>query len=125
MLPRALRAPPGIPELASRERFVPLARCLIEGRAWSGHAAISHVRVSTDGGETWNDAELDERPTRWSWVAWGYLWQPEAAGRCQLACRARDEEGNEQPLAGTWNVGGYANNAVQRVPVTFREASAL
>jgi hypothetical protein len=26
--------------------------------------------------------------------------------------------GNVQPLEPVWNVGGYANNAVQRVPVT-------
>jgi hypothetical protein len=34
-----------------------------------------------------------------------------------LCCRARDEAGNEQPLEPPWNVGGYANNAVQRVDV--------
>jgi hypothetical protein len=35
-----------------------------------------------------------------------------------LRCRARDEAGNEQPDEVAWNVGGYANNGVQRVPVT-------
>jgi hypothetical protein len=35
-----------------------------------------------------------------------------------LACRARDAAGNIQPLEPVWNVGGYANNAVQRVRVT-------
>jgi hypothetical protein len=34
-----------------------------------------------------------------------------------LCCRARDEHGNQQPLEAPWNVGGYANNAVQRIPV--------
>jgi hypothetical protein len=37
-----------------------------------------------------------------------------------LACRARDADGNEQPLEPAWNVGGYANNAVQRVAVSVR-----
>ncbi len=41
-------------------------------------------------------------------------------GEHVLACRARDAAGNEQPLEPTWNVGGYANNAVQRVPVSVR-----
>jgi Mo-co oxidoreductase dimerisation domain len=35
-----------------------------------------------------------------------------------LSCRARDEAGNVQPLDAHWNVGGYANNSVQRVAVT-------
>jgi hypothetical protein len=35
-----------------------------------------------------------------------------------LACSARDDVGNTQPLDGRWNVGGYANNAVQRVVVS-------
>jgi hypothetical protein len=35
-----------------------------------------------------------------------------------LCSRTRDEAGNEQPLEPAWNLGGYANNSVQRVPVT-------
>jgi hypothetical protein len=37
-----------------------------------------------------------------------------------LACRARDDQGNEQPAEPAWNVGGYANNAVQLIHVTVR-----
>jgi sulfane dehydrogenase subunit SoxC len=118
MPPRALMVPPGIPELLTRQRFLPLAPCLIEGRAWSGHGLVTQVNVSTDGGATWNDADLEGQTSPWSWNAWSYLWEPEAEGQYELACRARDAEGNEQPLEGAWNLGGYANNAVQRVAVT-------
>jgi sulfane dehydrogenase subunit SoxC len=118
MLPRALMVPPGIPELLSRERFLPLGACLIEGRAWSGHGPVTWVRVSTDGGATWNDADLGSRPSPWSWTTWSYVWEPDREGEYELACRAGDAAGIEQPLEGAWNLGGYANNAVQRVPVT-------
>jgi Mo-co oxidoreductase dimerisation domain len=37
-----------------------------------------------------------------------------------LCCRATDATGASQPDGPTWNVGGYANNAVQRVPVLVR-----
>ncbi|HWM14342.1 MAG TPA: sulfite oxidase [Gaiellaceae bacterium] len=124
MLPRALMAPPGIPELLSRQRFVPLAPCLVEGRAWSGHGPVDRVRVSTDKGATWNDADLQSQASPWSWTAWSYLWEPEGEGQYELACRAGDAAGNEQPLEGSWNLGGYANNAVQRVAVTVRAAAA-
>ena len=46
-----------------------------------------------------------------------YRWDAEP-GEYVLCSRARDEAGNEQPLEPPWNLGGYANNAVQRIPVT-------
>ena len=48
---------------------------------------------------------------------WSFRWDAEP-GREVLCSRARDEAGNEQPLEPAWNLGGYANNSVQRVPVT-------
>jgi hypothetical protein len=35
-----------------------------------------------------------------------------------LCCRATDAAGRTQPAEPAWNRKGYANNAVQRVPVT-------
>jgi DMSO/TMAO reductase YedYZ molybdopterin-dependent catalytic subunit len=123
MRPRALMAPPGIPDFFTRERFLDAGPCLLEGRAWSGRAPVAGVAVSADGGETWGEAEVDEAPGRWAWSAWRYEWRPPAPGRYELLCRARDAGGDEQPLAPAWNLGGYANNAVQRVVVTVREPS--
>jgi len=115
---RALMVPPGIPEFPSRARLVLAGQCVLEGRAWSGDAEIASVEVSTDGGETWAEAELAPRSDgRWSWRGWRFEWDAEA-GEHELCCRARDEAGNEQPLEAKWNRGGYANNAVQRVGVT-------
>jgi sulfane dehydrogenase subunit SoxC len=116
ILPRALMAPPGIPEFMTRERTVGAGPCVLEGRAWSGFAPIAAVVVSTDGGATWAGAELRPGESRWGWSAWRYAWDARP-GRYELACRARDEAGNEQPVEQRWNLGGYANNAVQRVPV--------
>jgi hypothetical protein len=39
-------------------------------------------------------------------------------GEHELCVRAHDETGRSQPVEPPWNVGGYANNAVQRVAVT-------
>jgi sulfane dehydrogenase subunit SoxC len=119
ILPRALMIPPGHPEFLTRERVVPSGPCLIEGRAWSGFGRIAGVEVSTDGGLGWEEADVaDDAPSPWAWRSWSYLWKAERPGRYELACRARDEAGNEQPVEPLWNLGGYANNAVQRVPVT-------
>jgi len=118
--PRALMVPPGIPEFMTRGRTVDAGRLTIEGRAWSGTAPIESVGFSTDGGASWKPAQVDEDELgRWAWRRWSCVWDA-TPGDHVLACRARDAAGNEQPLEPAWNVGGYANNAVQRVPVTVR-----
>jgi sulfane dehydrogenase subunit SoxC len=117
MLPRSLLVPPGIPEFLTRERLLPAGEVLVQGRAWSGLAPVASVEVSADGGSTWAAAELEPEDGRWAWRGWSYRWQAEP-GSWVLCSRARDTAGNEQPLEPAWNLGGYANNAVQRVPVT-------
>jgi DMSO/TMAO reductase YedYZ molybdopterin-dependent catalytic subunit len=118
MLPRALLVPPGIPDFLTRVRTLPLGAVTLRGRAWSGLAPIEGVTVSADGGSTWLDAELgDDLPGPWAWRPWSLVWEPPRPGRYELLPRARDAAGSEQPLEPPWNVGGYANNAVQRVVV--------
>jgi len=118
MLPRALMVPPGIPEFLTRERIAEPGEHLLEGRAWSGQAPVAQVEVSDDGGETWQPAELaQDAGERWAWRSWTYRWSA-IPGRHTLCCRATDEAGNGQPFEPEWNVGGYANNSVQRIPVT-------
>ena len=90
---------------------------MVHGRAWSGLARVASVEVSVDGGETWQVAGLEhDVESPWAWSAWTYEWDA-PLGRHELCVRARDEAGNEQPLDGEWNVGGYGNNAVQRLIV--------
>jgi DMSO/TMAO reductase YedYZ molybdopterin-dependent catalytic subunit len=115
--PRSLMIPPGIPEFLSRARVVEAGRCALRGRAWSGAAEIAGVDLSADGGRSWAAAELgDATLGRWAWRSWRFSWDAEP-GEHELCCRARDAAGNEQPLEPPWNLGGYVNNAVQRVSV--------
>jgi len=117
---RALMLPPGIPDFDTRSRIVEAGPCQLEGRAWSGWAPVDRVEVSTDGGGTWSDAELEPPGSRWAWRGWRYEWNADEPGEYVLCCRASDEAGNVQPDEPIWNVGGYSNNALQRVPVTVR-----
>jgi sulfane dehydrogenase subunit SoxC len=117
IVPRSLFVPPGIPEFLSRDRIAEAGEYEIQGRAWSGLAPIAGVQFSTDGGSTWDDAELEPQEGRWAWRGWRYRWDAEP-GSYVLCSRARDERGNEQPVDPPWNLGGYANNAVQTVNVT-------
>jgi sulfane dehydrogenase subunit SoxC len=116
--PRALMVPPGDPEFMTRERIVKIGPCELQGRAWSGCGEVVSVGVSCDGGRTWGQAVIEEAHSPWAWRGWTYSWKPKSVGRYELCCRARDSAGNEQPVDPAWNVGGYANNALQRIPVT-------
>jgi DMSO/TMAO reductase YedYZ molybdopterin-dependent catalytic subunit len=122
MMPRALMAPPGVPDFMTRRRFVHPGPCTLMGRAWSGFGDIVRVEVSANGGRSWTDAVLGDAPGRHAWRAWSCDWEPGAPGDYELACRATDAAGNVQPLETGWNLGGYAGNSVQRVPVTVGQA---
>jgi DMSO/TMAO reductase YedYZ molybdopterin-dependent catalytic subunit len=117
MLPRSLMIPPGIPDFATRERRLEPGPCTVRGRAWSGLGSVERVEVSADGGTSWSDARLGLPASEWAWSAWEWEWEPRRPGVHELCCRATDSAGNRQPLEARWNLGGYANNEVQRVSV--------
>ena len=117
---RSMLLPPGYPSFQPRVRHTDPGRVALTGRAWSGSGAIVSVALSDDGGGTWTDAELGPEPEPNAWRAWTFAWDAEP-GEHELCCRATDATGATQPLEPEWNVGGYANNAVQRVRVVVEE----
>lgn len=116
--PRALMVPPGVPEFWSRRRLLPAGTHVLEGRAWSGWGPITSVTVSTDGGQTWHTAAVEERPGPAAWHRWTASWEARETGDYELCCRAEDAAGNIQPVQPPWNPDGYAVNDVHRVAVT-------
>ena len=62
----------------------------------------------------------DARPRGSLGLVWVVVRLGASAGEQVLCCRATDETGDAQPLEPEWNLGGYENNAVQRVPVLVR-----
>ncbi len=121
MLPRSLMVPPGVPDFMTRARHVPAGNTMLTGRAWSGHGVITSVQVSTDGGVSWADAELDPELGPHAWRGWSAEWNAEP-GEHVISSRATDSAGNTQPLEPPWNLKGYANNAVERIAVTVAAA---
>src|SRR5215208_2353723 len=107
--PRALMIPPGIPDFGTRRRILRTARCVLQGRAWSGRGEIVRVEVSTDAGATWADAVLGPAPSAYAWRSWRFDWDAQP-GDYVLCCRATDGAGNVQPVEQDWNVQGMENN---------------
>ena len=121
MLPRSLTVPPGVPDFMTRDRHLEPGPVALTGRAWSGYGAIERVEVSTDGGASFADARLDESLGEAAWRGWRFDWEAQP-GEHVLCSRATDAAGNVQPLEAPWNLKGYANNAVERVPVLVAAA---
>ena len=79
----------------------------ITGLAWSGRGTVRRVEVSTDGGRSWKDAQLQEPVLRLAHTRFRFAWNwngEEAA----LQSRCTDERGDVQPtlaeLAKIWGV---------------------
>ncbi|MEJ7873138.1 MAG: hypothetical protein WKF67_12845 [Rubrobacteraceae bacterium] len=67
----------------------------IGGVAWAPTRGIERVEVSTDGGETWNDARLAVQLDVDAWRQYVYDWDAEP-GEYVLKVRATDGEGETQ-----------------------------
>src|SRR5207302_11053825 len=66
----------------------------LRGMAVGGDRGISKVEISSDDGETWDDAEITKPGTKLGWSLWSYQWTPDEEGETGLVVRATD--GNDQ-----------------------------
>jgi len=70
----------------------------VGGHAYAGLAGVGTVEVSTDGGETWDEATLSEpleTDDRDVWRQWVYEWEAEG-GDYEVVVRMVDEDGGVQ-----------------------------
>jgi DMSO/TMAO reductase YedYZ molybdopterin-dependent catalytic subunit len=65
----------------------------IAGIAFAGARGISKVEVSTDGGASWQPAQLEPALGRLTWVRWKLEWTPSGTGKFKLFARSTDGTG--------------------------------
>jgi DMSO/TMAO reductase YedYZ molybdopterin-dependent catalytic subunit len=81
------------------------------GAAWAGETNVVEVAVSTDGGQTWAEAEFQDPVRRHAWRRWKFDWlTPKKPGQYTLMARAKDSSGVLQPSAHDQNYGVYVIN---------------
>ena len=68
-------------------------RVRILGKAFAGDDPIRSVEVSTNGGQSWEEAELTYAPGRDVWALWRLNWSPPGPGTYVLMTRATTESG--------------------------------
>jgi DMSO/TMAO reductase YedYZ molybdopterin-dependent catalytic subunit len=116
---KSLMVPPGVPDWYTRRRLADAGPQTVHGRAWSG-AGVPVTDVSFFDGVRWVAAELDPQPaSKYAWRGWHAPWTA-LPGQTTLKCRARDANGDEQPLAPRFDRGGFGNNGVHSVDVFVR-----
>jgi DMSO/TMAO reductase YedYZ molybdopterin-dependent catalytic subunit len=111
MLPRAVITQP--PDGA---RVAP-APIVVRGQAWSGHAPIESVEVSSDGGYSWHPAELGPAISNYAWREWTITVEPGVRTDISILAYAVDADGEQQPIKNNVNPLGYMNNAAQPIRV--------
>lgn len=82
----------------------------VVGIAFSGHAPISLVEVSIDGGQNWRPARLEGEPATGRWNVFHFDFRADAPGKYSAMARATDTAGNTQPKDPPWNPSGYMWN---------------
>ena len=70
-------------------------RVEILGKAFAGSDPVTLVELSTDGGMSWQCAELTYNPGANRWTLWRFEWIPECAGTHHIEVRCRTELGSE------------------------------
>ncbi|MFQ5800461.1 MAG: sulfite oxidase [Candidatus Hydrothermarchaeales archaeon] len=68
----------------------------ISGIAFGGKYSITKVEVSTDGGNTWQEAALKPALSRFAWTLWSFDWKIPGIGKYEILARATDESGRVQ-----------------------------
>ncbi len=68
----------------------------ISGLAWSGGGAVGRVEVSTDGGDSWMDAEIRGTAHRMAHTRFSFQWNWDG-NETELQSRCTDELGQVQP----------------------------
>jgi DMSO/TMAO reductase YedYZ molybdopterin-dependent catalytic subunit len=82
----------------------------ILGKAFAGSEVFEWIRVSTDGGETFTDAEITYQKGPDVWTLWAFDWIPEGPGSYIITVACRTETGKEtesdpHPTKLPWNGG--------------------
>jgi DMSO/TMAO reductase YedYZ molybdopterin-dependent catalytic subunit len=87
----------------------------LDGKAWDNGAGIERVEISTDGRQSWRDAQLGRDLGRFAWREFSLPLDTSRTGPLEVAVRARSRSGLQQPEKLTFNAAGYHDNIVQSV----------
>jgi DMSO/TMAO reductase YedYZ molybdopterin-dependent catalytic subunit len=85
----------------------------LRGIAFGGDSGVARVDVSTDGGKTWQEAQLGKDEGKYGFRQWHAEAALSAPGKYSVLVRCTNENGMVQPSTPNWNPGGYMRNVIE------------
>lgn len=94
----------------------------VEGIAFDSGTGITRVEVSTDGGNKWQEATIDQTGAgKFAFHRWRLKWTPSAPGDYRILSRCYNAAGDGQILE-QWNKSGYMRNVIEHIDVQVMQA---
>jgi DMSO/TMAO reductase YedYZ molybdopterin-dependent catalytic subunit len=112
MLPRSL-----ITNIKAGDTLPAGAPTVARGIAFGGDTGVSRIDFSSDGGETWQQAQLGKDEGKYSFRKWEIRFVLPATGSYALMVRCTSSSGETQPATPNWNPSGFMRNVIEQTPV--------
>jgi DMSO/TMAO reductase YedYZ molybdopterin-dependent catalytic subunit len=112
MVPRSL-----ITNIKSGATLQSGAPTLVRGIAFGGDTGVARVDFSSDGGASWQPAQLGKDEGKYSFRQWQISFTAPTRGSRALMVRCTSSSGETQPAAPNWNPAGFMRNVVEQTPV--------
>ena len=90
---------------------------LARGIAFGGDAGVSRVEFSSDGGKSWQEAQLGTDEGKYSFRQWQIRFILPTAGDHLLMVRCTSSSGEAQPDTPYWNPAGFMRNVIEQTAV--------
>ena len=93
------------------------APTLVRGIAFGGDTGVARVDLSSDGGKTWQAAQLGKDEGKYSFRQWEARFTLAAKGNYTLMVRCTNSDGVAQPAQANWNPSGFMRNVIETTPI--------
>jgi DMSO/TMAO reductase YedYZ molybdopterin-dependent catalytic subunit len=90
---------------------------LARGIAFGGDTGVSRVDFSSDGGRSWQQAELGNDEGKYGFRQWQINFAVPVKGAQVLMVRCTNSNGETQPDTPNWNPGGFMRNVIEQTAV--------
>ncbi|HEY3848860.1 MAG TPA: molybdopterin-dependent oxidoreductase [Acetobacteraceae bacterium] len=87
------------------------------GIAFGGDAGVARVDFSSDGGRSWQAAELGSDQGKYGFRRWQSRFTLTSEGNHSLMVRCTNTNNVAQPDIANWNPGGFMRNVIEATPV--------